>query len=97
MTNDQQLCGACDTPATRGWQRYATATELTDAATNPNMPSVQSGETYAYVQVLACDQHAINDDLAALVHDAGCPAPQPDHQRTAAAGQPDCGCSVSTP
>ena len=73
-TNQHQACDACEKPATQGWQRYATD-ELEAARTDPTMPSVQEHETSALVQVLACDEHALEPDLAAKVHNAECPAP----------------------
>ena len=68
-------CRACDAPATRGWQRWATPAEVQAAIEDPTTRAVQPHEVEAKVQVLACDEHAIDEDLTLVVHGADCAAP----------------------
>jgi len=73
--NRRHRCGACDNPATRAWQRYATEAELEAARADPDNPSVQAHEASAMVPVMGCDEHGLRDELATAIHQADCTAP----------------------
>lgn len=68
-------CPAHNKPATRVWQRRATEAELAAFRDDPNNPSVQPHETEALVPVYGCDDDGMDPELAARIHNAGCPAP----------------------
>jgi hypothetical protein len=95
-------CGACEKPATRTWQRYASQEEHEIARLDWNNLAVGPTETSSLVAVLACEDHAIDEDLAVRTHDATCTAPRPDHvQRVGVEDnvnvqiRPGCDCSAA--
>lgn len=65
-------CGACDVTATRSWERWATDEEITALHQSGDLPA---HETTAKLMVYGCDDHALNEELAALTHDSTCAAP----------------------
>ncbi|MCK2242157.1 MULTISPECIES: hypothetical protein [unclassified Crossiella] len=65
------ICHApgCDAPATRCWQRAATAAELA------SLPELAAAEGQAAAVKLGCDEHAVPIEAAAALHEADCQAP----------------------
>jgi len=60
----------CTGAAVLQWQRLATDAELTAI-------TLASEETTARIAVFGCDQHALDLESAARLHNADCPWPAP--------------------
>jgi hypothetical protein len=82
-------CTLCGTPAVVQWQRRPTDSELAAliALDNPGIPPTATNTTVA---VYACVGHSIAFELASLVHQSSCSAPDP-------VTLPDCNCTPEKP
>jgi hypothetical protein len=77
------MVAECPEPSTMSWQRHATDAEGDALIASGDLPP-GFDTSVLLLPVDACDDHRVNDDLAALVHAADCTAPP------AADGECDC-------
>lgn len=71
-TSGLSTYGDCQQVGTEGWQRWATDEEIHYYHGTGDLPEY---ETECQITVVACAEHGIHPELAALVHDSACRQP----------------------
>ena len=71
-TSGMSTYGDCQATGTEGWQRRATPEEVDHYHSTGDLPA---HETECEITVVACAEHGLHPEIAALLHDAVCHQP----------------------